>query len=68
MQVAHDAALDERPKAFDRLSMNRADDVLSACMVNSVKRIFLGELAVSACLPGRVEGRLAARAVRVVRS
>src|SRR5271165_6614037 len=47
VKASHDAAFDERPKAFDGLSVDSADDILAACMVNGVQRIFLRELAVS---------------------
>ena len=40
------------PEAFDRLSMDRADDVLAARMVNGAKRIFISELAISGPLIG----------------
>ena len=34
VEGADDAALDQRPEAFDGLSVDRADDVLAARMVN----------------------------------
>ena len=33
VEASHDAALHERPEAFDGLSMDRADNILPACMV-----------------------------------
>jgi hypothetical protein len=38
MEIAHDAALDERPEAFDCVRMNRADNVLSLAVVNGLMR------------------------------
>lgn len=34
VEASHDATLDERPEAFDGLLMDRADNVLTARMVN----------------------------------
>jgi hypothetical protein len=42
MKVADDATLDQRPEAFDRLSVDCADDVLAFAMIDALVR----ELAV----------------------
>jgi hypothetical protein len=52
VKASHDAALDERPEAFDGLSMNCADDILTARMVNRGERIFTSEFAISRPLIG----------------
>jgi hypothetical protein len=41
------AALDERPKAFNGLSVDRADDILADMVVNCPEWIFGGETAIS---------------------
>src|SRR5580658_2890038 len=38
VEIAHDAALDERPETLNRVRMNRADDVLAFGVVNSLVR------------------------------
>ena len=40
MERADHAALEDRPEAFDGLSMDRANDILTSGMVNDAVRIF----------------------------
>jgi hypothetical protein len=54
------AAFEDRPKAFDGLSMNCADDILSSSVVNDAVRIF----AVKALVPGPLIGAKQAHLVR----
>lgn len=50
--AANDAALEDRPEALNRLSVNRADDILPACMVYSGVRIFFIEMLIADPLIG----------------
>jgi hypothetical protein len=58
VERAHHAALEDRPEAFDCLSVNRADDVLTFGVVNGRVRIFLqnvrAQLMLSSGAPGRI--------------
>jgi hypothetical protein len=47
VKCADHAALDERPEAFNRLSVNDASDVLANAMINAAERIFVGQFAVA---------------------
>jgi hypothetical protein len=44
--TAHDAALNQRPKALNRIGMNCANDVLTSLMVHSAMRIFAAKMVV----------------------
>ncbi len=52
VERAHHAALEDRPEAFDCLSVDRADDVLALGVVNGRVRIFLIEPPVTFPLIG----------------
>ena len=52
MERTDHAALENRPETFDSLSVNCADDILTACMVNDAMRIF----AVKPIVTGRLIG------------
>ncbi len=47
VEASHDTTLDQRPETFNGLSVDRADDVLAARMVDHAEWIFFGEFAVS---------------------
>ena len=47
VERADDATLDNRPEAFNGLSMDCTDDILSSSVVNYAVRIFLAETIVA---------------------
>jgi hypothetical protein len=61
VERAHHAALEDRPEAFDCLSVNRTDDVLALGVVNGRVRIFLVRQPVPARSPANfgIKGTLA---------
>ena len=56
--AANDATLEDRPEAFNRIGMNRADHVLAFVMINSRVRIFLVEMLVTNPLIGHEQADL----------
>jgi hypothetical protein len=52
VESAHDAALNERPEALDRLSMDRTNDVLTITVADGGVREFVAELAVRTVVVG----------------
>jgi len=46
VEAAHDAALDQRPKTFNRVGVNSADDVLTGPMVHGTMRIFAAKMVI----------------------
>src|SRR6516162_6209366 len=58
MERAHDATLEDRPEALDRLRVDHTDDVLAFGMVNGRVRIFLVEFPVSFPLIGAEQANL----------
>jgi hypothetical protein len=52
VERAHHAGLEDRPEAFNRLGVNRADDVLPLGVVDDGVRIFLVELIIAHPLVG----------------
>jgi hypothetical protein len=52
VEIAHNAALDERPKAFNRVRMNRANDTLAFAVVNS----FVWETMLQSVISGKGVG------------
>jgi hypothetical protein len=71
VEAAHDAALQERPKAVNGLGVNRAVDVLLFGMADDAMREGLAQLAIAGMLIGREQadffGELRERNRRVFR-
>jgi hypothetical protein len=55
---AHHTALEDRPEAFDRVGVDRADDVLALGVVDNAVRIFGVEAAISYPLVGAKQAHL----------
>ena len=58
VEAADDAALDDRPEAFDCLGVDRADNLLLLGMVDNGVRIFLAEMLVADPLIGAEQRHL----------
>ena len=58
VECADNAALNQRPKALDCLSVNRADDIFASGVVNRLVRIFLTQMLVSDPLIGAKQADL----------
>ena len=47
VESADDTAFEDRPEAFNRIRVNRADDVFASGVVDDAKRIILGEASIA---------------------
>ena len=56
VEIADDAALDERPETFDVLSMNRTDDIVAFGVVDDFMRIAWRQTAITKPLIGYQQG------------
>ena len=58
MERANNAALEDRPKAFNRVGMNRANNILALGVINGSEWICLFQPLVSAPIVGREQANL----------